>query len=135
MPTKIGDNYYDYFDLEAYCVKKLWILTDSVQKIIDNWIADLGLQGSICAFHVRRGDKVSGRTQEAASQPVEKYLAEAKAANVRCNTCFFSSDTIEPVMHEVNQTIGGYFPACQVKYMASTPLTEGGYSLNNFMDR
>jgi hypothetical protein len=43
-------------------VRKLWKLQDAVQQQVDAWKAQLQFRdpsnGSVCGFHVRRGDKV-----------------------------------------------------------------------------
>lgn len=99
-------------------IKQLWNLKDDVQRQVNAWIDTLGLEGTVCGFHVRRGDKVSGGTAEALKQDIPSYLIQAQRSGLKCDTCFFSSDDMSGVLEEVNSYL-----VCILVYIFFSHLT------------
>lgn len=116
-------------------MKQLWNLKDDVQQVVDKWIDDLQLEGTVCGFHIRRGDKVAGGMAEATFQEIDKYFTIAKHSGLQCETCFFSSDNMTGVMVDVNRKINDYFPECKIRNIDFEPLTKIGYDWWAFRHR
>lgn len=131
LPVKVGDHDYGYFDLHAYALRQLWNLRDDVQGKVDDMTKGLELDGTVCGFHVRRGDKF----MEARLRNVEDYLSKAKSLGLQCDTCYFASDNIRGVMAEVQEKIHEYFPSAKTQFIDAAPVSEKGHEWYIFSHR
>lgn len=131
LPIKVADHEYRYFDVHAYALKQLWNLRDDVQEKVDELTKGLKLDGTVCGFHVRRGDKA----MEARRLDVKDYLSMAKTLDLQCDTCYFASDNIRGVMAEVEEIIPQYFPSTKTQFIDIAPVSEEGHEWYIFSHR
>lgn len=128
----LGDHNYTYFDVVAYAAKEMWKVRDEVKEEVDEAIEKLQLEGAVCGFHIRRGDKVTEVEELAA---IEDYLAQAKLYGQHCDTCFIASDDLPHVLDELQSKIGQYLPNCKIQYVNSTSLTSQGFDQDTYNAR
>jgi len=133
----VGEHRYSYFDMKAYAIKKLWVLQDHVQKQIDEWKKDLVLEGPVCGFHLRRGDKVEGGMAEAREEEMSHYFQLALDSGIDCKTCFIASDNITGAVHDATITVGDFFPDCNIQSLKEEKVLVDnlGYSWGAFRSR
>jgi len=117
---------------KAYAVSKLWVLTDNTRKEVDRLTSGVHLEGPVCGFHIRMGDKKT----EVPSQEITSYLQLANSTGVECNTCFIASDYIDGALAAMQGAIGGFYPNCTLQYIREPPMAEDyGYDSSRFYNR
>jgi len=126
-------SWIQYFNRRAYAVSKLWVFQDTVQKKVDDFRSKLVLEGPVCGFHVRRGDKIN---VEARLVNVTEYLKAAVVSSVPCKTCFIASDDLESEIPNFASALPEFFPDCSIQYIpASGDSKLHGHSQGDFVRR
>jgi len=117
----VGGHKYELFDFSAHAVSKLWHPTPDLRQEIDRIQGNLSLDRPLCAFHVRRGDKLTAG--EAQAHPLNEYVEKALRSGVQCKTCFVTSDHPDVVLPEFSSLVADYLPGCNVQTIDVEPLT------------
>lgn len=123
----LGDHNYMYFDVGAYAAKQMWKLREDVKAEVNEVSKDVQLAGTVCGFHIRRGDKIN-EVEKFAS--IEDYLAQAKFYGKQCDTCFITSDDLPHELDEFKSKT-----SCKIQYINSTALTSQGFSQSRYNKR
>jgi hypothetical protein len=82
---------------KSFLLKKIFILNDNYQEIVNKRIEKFNLNDNYTVIHVRRGDKVAGPIKEANFIPLEDYL---KLISKEDNKIFLMTDSQE-VINEI----------------------------------
>ena len=84
---------------KSFLLKKIFILNDNYQEIINQKIHQINLKEDYTVIHIRRGDKVAGPIKEGNFIPTDDYF---KLINNNDKNIFIMTDS-EEVIKEINQ--------------------------------